>query len=100
MAVHDTATQRMLTTAERKMNGRLIPSTPIPYTTFHDGIQGTSSVNCRAADAGSKRRYKGTQTASVIAVVTSAIHRDSRSPHTKMTIAPSNGSTVATVRTG
>ena len=48
MASHETTTQIQPKSAVRKMNSRLMPSTPREYVMPSDGTQGTVSVNCMA----------------------------------------------------
>ena len=48
MASHEATTQIQPKSAVRKMNSRLMPSTPREYVMPSDGTQGTVSVNCMA----------------------------------------------------
>jgi hypothetical protein len=82
------------------MKGRLMPSTPIEYATFHDGIQGTLSTNWTALELLSKCEYKGAEAARVARTVAKPIQRARRSPRSRAAAAPARGRNVVTLRTG
>ena len=82
------------------MKGRLMPSMPMVYSTFQEGIQGTLSTNCKPVDVLSKCKYSGTETARVASDPASASHRATRAPHKKIAAPASSGRKVITVRIG